>query len=346
MEHRNSTVLASTGSLASNATGLLGTLSHEFFHSWNVERIRPTSLEPFDFTRENMSGALWFAEGFTSYYDDLLIRRAGLTEDAGYATGLAGTINAVVNGPGREYFTAVEMSMQAPFVDAAVSNDPTNRVNTFISYYTWGAAIGLGLDLTLRSRFDVTLDDYMRAMWRKYGKTEHPYTIDSLRITLGEVTNDTGFADDFFARYIQGHEVVDYAALLEHAGILVRRARPDQATLGPAFFQVRDGRLIVASGTIVGSPLYEAGIDRGDQIVSLDGESVSAEAQVEQIVARHEPGDTVAVEFFSRGATHTARITLVEDPGLEVATFETAGRELTPAMAAFRSAWLGSKATQ
>lgn len=345
MEHRNSTILASTASLADNALGLLGTLSHEFFHSWNVERIRPKNLEPFDFSRENMSDVLWFAEGFTSYYDDLAIRRAGITDDTQYAQGLTGTINTVLNAPGRSYFTAAEMSMQAPFVDAAVANDPNNRANTFISYYTWGAGIGLGLDLTLRSRFaDVTLDDYMRAMWTKHGVTERPYTIEDLRLTLGEVTGDQAFADDFFARYIQGHEAVDYEALLAHAGILVRKAAADRPTLGQAFFQVRDNRLVVTSSTLIDTPLYEAGIDRGDQIIRLDGHPVASTEQLNAIVQRKKPGDALPIEFYSRGETRTATITLVEDPTLEIVLFETAGKEFTPEMQAFRRDWLRSRA--
>ncbi|HEX2188836.1 MAG TPA: hypothetical protein VHG51_08065, partial [Longimicrobiaceae bacterium] len=127
MEHRNSTVLTSTRPLSTGAIQNLGTVSHEFFHVWNVERIRPASLEPFDFERANMSGELWFAEGFTQYYTPLFVKRAGITGLEQYLPSLAGTINTVVLSPGRRLFSAVEMSMQAPFVDAAASIDPNNR---------------------------------------------------------------------------------------------------------------------------------------------------------------------------------------------------------------------------
>ncbi|HEX2166074.1 MAG TPA: hypothetical protein VHG09_02440, partial [Longimicrobiales bacterium] len=190
MEHRNSTILTSSGSLE-NMTGLLGTVAHEFFHAWNVERIRPASLEPFDFEEANMSEALWFAEGFTSYYGPLSLRRAEVYDDARYAASLNGAVTTIVNSPGRQFFSPVEMSMQAPFVDAARSVDAQNRANTFISYYTWGAGIGLALDLSIRSRFEgVTLDDFMRAMWQKHGRHQQnftparPYTLEDLRITL------------------------------------------------------------------------------------------------------------------------------------------------------------------
>ncbi len=144
MEHRNSTIVTSTRSLADGADRNIGTVSHEFFHCWNVERIRPQSLEPFNFEDANMSGELWFAEGFTSYYDDLTLTRAGLIAQEDYIKGLTGTFNYVWNSPGRQFFNPIEMSYQAPFVDAARSVDDINRDNTFISYYSYGSMLGLG----------------------------------------------------------------------------------------------------------------------------------------------------------------------------------------------------------
>ena len=134
MEHRNSTILTSTRTLSNGGMDRnIGTVSHEFFHSWNVERIRPKSLEPFNFEEANMSGELWFAEGFTSYYTNLILCRAGLITPEKYVEGLTGTFNYVWNSPARQFFNPIEMSYQAPFVDAATSVDPVNRENTFIS---------------------------------------------------------------------------------------------------------------------------------------------------------------------------------------------------------------------
>ena len=124
MEHRNSTSLTSSASIAQASAQLLGTVSHEFFHAWNVERIRPAALEPFDFSDANMSGELWFAEGFTSYYGPLVIHRAGLTSTAQYARQISGAVNTLTTHPGRRFFGPVGMSQQAPFVDAAASIDP------------------------------------------------------------------------------------------------------------------------------------------------------------------------------------------------------------------------------
>src|SRR5690606_6618794 len=154
---------SSTRPLATGAMANLGTVSHEFVHIWNVERIRPRTLEPFDFERANMTGELWLAEGFTQYYTPLLIARAGLTPLDEFARTVGSTVNAVTNAPGRRYFSPVEMSQQAPFVDAAVSIDPQNKANTFLSYYTWGAGVALALDLELRQR-GRTLDDVMREL--------------------------------------------------------------------------------------------------------------------------------------------------------------------------------------
>jgi predicted metalloprotease with PDZ domain len=353
MEHRNSTVLTSSQSLAQNEMGLLGTVSHEFFHSWNVERVRPATLEPFDFEEANMSGELWFAEGFTSYYDDLTIRRAGLYTDAEYAEVAGGIATAVLNAPGRRFFSPVEMSMQAPFVDAAVSIDPHNRGNTFFSYYTWGSGIGLGLDLTLRSRFTgITLDDYMRAVWREFGRGQtealapaRPYTIADLRRVLGEVTRDTAFANDFFRRYVEGREAVDYGALLANAGFLLRKAQAGRPWLGAQLQTAADsGGVLVAGYPLATGSLYGAGIGQRDVIVSVDGQAVRTGDALSAVMAAHRAGDVVTVEFVQRGERKTARMTLAENPALEAVPYESAGMQVTPRMRAFREAWLSSRA--
>ncbi|HEY0810386.1 MAG TPA: PDZ domain-containing protein [Longimicrobiales bacterium] len=343
MEHRNSTILASTGSLAQNASGLLGTVSHEFFHSWNVERIRPRSLEPFDFERANMSGELWFAEGFTSYYGPLAIKRAGLTTLDDYARGLTGNVSTVLTAPGRLYFSAVEMAMQAPFVDAASSLDPTNRGNTFISYYTYGAALGLGLDLLLRTEKESSLDYFMQAMWLRYGKTERPYTLDDWRITLGQVVRDQKWADQFFSKHVTGKQPIDFATLLGRAGLLLRKAAPGVASAGAVGFTRDTGRVVVATNTAVGSPLYQAGVDRGDRIVSLDDKPMTGSADVDAVLKAHKPGDRINIVYESRGETRNAVLTLAESDQLEIVTYEKAGMAVTEDMKRLREAWLGSK---
>lgn len=339
MEHRNSTIIVSTGNLAQNMSGLLSTLSHEFFHSWNVERIRPRGLEPFDFTRANMSDGLWFAEGFTNYFGPLAIARAGINSVEDFAHGLGGPINFVVNSPARAFFSPAEMSMQAPFVDAATSVDPQNRTNTFISYYTWGSVVGVGLDLTLRTRGH-TLDELMRLMWVRYGKTEISYTLADIEKALADVTRDPAFAHDFFTRYVRGREVVDFKTLLANAGFLLRQSKPGTAYLGQVQIDYSSNGAKILGSTQIGSPLYVAGLDAGDLITTLDGKPLGSDSVYQALKAGHEPGDQIAVEYQSRGASHRATITAAEDPRLEVVTYEEAGMPVTDAMKKFRSDWL------
>jgi predicted metalloprotease with PDZ domain len=343
MEHRNSTILTSTRPLSTGALGNLGTVSHEFFHAWNVERLRPRSLEPFDFEEANMSGELWFAEGFTSYYTPVFIVRAGLMGLDDYAANLAGTLNTVINAPGRRYFSPVEMSFQAPFVDAAVSVDPTNRVNTFISYYTWGAALGLGLDLLLRDGYDLTLDGYMRALWDGLGRDERPYTRDDLRDALGRYTGDAGFANEFFRGYVEGREAIDYAPLLARAGLLLRAASPGAAWMGDARLRLEKGAIVVESPTLVGTPLYEAGVERGDTILAIGGVVPASDEELAALLADYRPGGVLEIEFEQRGERRTVGLTLREDPRLEVTTYESAGLDVTDEIRAFRADWLGGR---
>ncbi len=152
MEHRNSTVMTNTGSIRSNRRGLLDTVAHEFFHTWNVERIRPRALEPFDLERANMSGELWLAEGFTQYYGVLSLQRAGIADLRATSEALAEFVEAAVVEPGRAVRSAEDMSRMAVFVDGGTPVDRTNWPTTYTSYYPLGGAIALALDLTLRDR--------------------------------------------------------------------------------------------------------------------------------------------------------------------------------------------------
>jgi len=317
MEHRNSTVLTSTGSLENGPERLLGTVAHEYFHSWNMERIRSAELEPFDFEHADMSRELWFGEGFTSYYTDLSMWRAGIRDDAAFAASVGRSANAVVNARGRRYRSPVEMSMMAPFVDAAVSVDETNFANTFLSYYTWGEGIGLGLDLTLRKRFPgVTLDDLMREMWRAHGFPEIPYRVADIEAALARVTGNAGFARDFFDRYVRGREVVDYATLLAAAGIRFGPAEPGRASLGPASLGPGEDGVVLRGPTLVGTPLYEAGIDRDDRILSVGGRRVRRPDDVAAALEGKRTGARVELRWVSRGEEHRATVALVPDEAL------------------------------
>jgi len=354
MEHRNSTILTSARPLRDNRLDLLDTASHEFFHAWNIERIRPASLEPFNLEDANLSGELWFGEGFTSYYGPLVMRRAGLYTDADLAAEMGNAVNTVLTAPGRHFRSAVEMSQHAAFWDAATSVDPTNFDNTFVSYYTWGQAIALGLDLTLRDRSDakVTLDDFMRAMWTEYGTSaarsagmvERPFTIADLKATLATVAGDATFANDFFARYIEGRDVADYATLLSRAGFVLRPRSPGRAFAGAFPLQDAQRGARVADLVPPGSPAYAAGLESGDIIVSIGGTRVMRADDVDRALTARKPGDTVSVAFERRGQQVNASLRLVEDPRVELVTAEQAGQPVSDAQRRFREAWLSSAA--
>jgi len=356
MEHRNSTVVSRRGALRNpgQRMGILGTVSHEFFHSWNMERLRSKGIEPFNYEEANVSDELWFGEGFTNYYDGLILERAGLmTSDALFGD-FAGIINTVTLSPGRQFRSAVDMSRLAPFVDAAVSIDRTAWSNLFISYYTYGSAIAMGLDLSLRDRTDgkVTLDGYMRALWRKFGRSANQtpgmvpsaYTIQDLENTLAEVSGDAAFAKEYFERYIKGRELVDYAKLLLRAGLVVRKAEAGKAWLGDARLQVGAGGARVASLVPFDSPLYKAGAEQDDLIVSLGGVDLAQQAQIDQVLGQHKPGEAIPIRFVRRGGERVeTTVTLGEDPEIEVVPIENAGGTLTPEQRRFRTAWLSAQ---
>jgi predicted metalloprotease with PDZ domain len=354
MEHRNSTFITAAGSIRNDRLRLLGTVSHEFFHCWNVERIRPAGLEPFDFDRANLTDSLWLAEGFTQYYGGLVLERAGLVDVAAAARTFGGLIDAVTNDPGRSVRSAVGMSHMAPFIDGGRTVDPTNWSRTVISYYTYGGAIALAMDLSLRERSDgkTTLDDFMRAMWRKFGKpggaregyVDHPYTLADAEATLADVSGDKTFAHEFFSKYIEGRDLADYGRLLARAGMVLRKRDAGAAWLGDVRLESRGGTAVVAGLVGYGWPAYAAGLDQGDELRELDGERVLSADDVTAVLRRHKPGDRVPVTFVDRsGSSRSATIVLAADPHVEVVPAETAGGTLTPAQRSFRDGWLNPR---
>ncbi len=357
MEHRNSTVLTSNGALRNPAQrkGILRTVAHELFHCWNMERIRARALEPFDFEEADVSGELWLGEGFTSYYDNLIVHRAGLQPLEDTLAELARVIDTVTESPGRRIRSAEEMSRLAPFVDAAVSIDRTSWPNTFLSYYTWGSAIALGLDLSLREQSSgrVTLDDFMRTLWTKYGAPGQkepglvatPYTMQDIETRLGEVAANDQFAADFFKRYVLGHEVPDYARLLGRAGFVARPRAAGKASVGGAALSFTGGGGARVSALVAfDSPLYKAGVEQDDQIVSVDEAQLATQQALDEILARHEPGDQVKIRFVRRsGETVDGTLLLEEDPRIEIVPVEQNGGTLSPEQKRVRDEWLGTK---
>ncbi|NVM67361.1 putative metalloprotease with PDZ domain [Mucilaginibacter sp. SG538B] len=355
MEHRNSTsITIPAPKVEGFENNLMGVYAHEYFHSWNVKRIRPKSLEPFNFEHANMSSELWFAEGFTQYYGELLLARAGFVTVDDYTKTIAGLVNQILNTPAAAKYSAAQMSRYSVFADAGVSIDPNNNVNDFTSYYTYGGAIALALDLRLRSDFNMTLDDYMRAVWLTRGKVMKPYTIPDLQTDLGKVTNNPKFAADFFKRYINGTDKNNYEELLAKAGLVLRKVQPGKGWAGPLAVTPGRGRagqvraadaegLPILSSTTIGTPVYKAGIDAGDVILKVDGKDIKDQKGFSDAIADKKPGDKIIVNYKNRTGAHETTITLEENPNFEVVTFEKAGKQLSKEQETFRNNWLQSK---
>jgi len=311
MEHRNSTILTSTRSLADGGLQRnIGTVSHEFFHGWNVERIRPQDLEPFDFEAANMSEALWFAEGFTSYYTSLMMRRAGLLSKEDYIKGLTRTFNYVWNSPARAFFNPIEMSYQAPFVDAATSVDPVNRNNTFISYYSYGSALGLALDLSLREK-GLNLDDYMKLVWKKHGKKEKPYTVENLHGLLKDYAGEA-FGDYFFQNYIYKSNMPEMQRLFESVGVSLSQ------DANKASFGVTVTNGAITQNTTKGTAAYKAGLEKGDKIISVNNIPVTQENSFSDIIVNLRPTDVLNITYERYGVARETTVTLQQDPSYTI----------------------------
>jgi len=310
MEHRNSTVLTDVTSLADGGMKEnIGTVSHEFFHSWNVERIRPSDLEPFDFSSTNMSGLLWFAEGFTSYYTNLILYRAQIISPEEYVESLNKNFNYVWNSPARAYFNPVEMSYQAPFVDAATSIDPVNRENTFISYYSYGSVLGLALDLSLREKGQ-TLDDFMKLMWLTYGKSEIPYTLQDLQKTLGTFAGEV-FASHFFDNYIYKSGIPDYKKLFDLAGLSIIQKK-NEAYFG-ALLKNGENSVIISGNPDKNSPAYNARLSNGDKLISVDTTILRDLNVWKRNLKNKQPGEQVEIKFIRNGTEKKTILSFSED---------------------------------
>ncbi len=339
MEHRNSTILTSTRSLANGGMERnIGTVSHEFFHAWNVERIRPKTLEPFDFEAANMSGELWFAEGFTSYYTNLILCRAGLISPKEYVEGLAGNFNYVWTSPARQFFNPIEMSFQAPFVDAATSVDPVNKENTFISYYSYGSVLGLALDLSLRQN-NLNLDDYLKMVWQQYGQKEVPYTIDNLHTVLNQYAGKP-FGDGFFNKYIYQSGMPDYTTLFESVGVILQQSK-DRPYFGSSVSMSEDGKEgHIRRNPKIGSPAYKAKLAKRDVIMNINNIPFFEGQQFDNYLNQFSIGDSLEVNFSRFGNTKATTLILEPNPSYSIRLLEDTEQVPSVEMLQKRKEWL------
>jgi len=344
MEHRNSTIITiNTPQVEGHEQEVISTFSHEFFHAWNVERLRPKSLEPFDFTHSNITNELWIAEGFTQYYSRLVLKRTDIRSLGQTLLFLKLVVNGALNTPGARDFSPLESSRYAVLADEAASIDFTNTANIFTTYYTYGAAVALALDLRLRAEFKLSLDDYMRRLWSTNGKTEIPYTEADLEKALAAITANPAFAADFFNKYIRGTAKNDYAALLLKAGFVTRKVAPKKAWTGLPALDYTERGARITSNTLKGTPAYLAGLDMGDVILTVNGNAIKDQSELSGIVARRKTGESLDIRYMRRGEEKTTRLITAEDPQLEVVAIEQTGGQLTAEMRLFRDNWLNTK---
>jgi predicted metalloprotease with PDZ domain len=314
LEHLNSTALVYPRfgfAMADDWRSFNTLVSHEVFHVWNVKRIRPDALGPFDYTQENYTRLLWVAEGVTSYYENLFVRRAGLMNDRQYLQVMAQEIQKLQQTPGRLLQSVEESSFDA-WVKQYRPDE--NTVNSSISYYDKGAIVALLLDLEIRRRSNGAraLDDVMRALYNDYFKKNRNYTPEDFRREAERAAGSS--LEEFFRRYVRGREELDYDAALAWAGLRLDttsdaagRPAPAVADLGAAL-EEKDGRLTVKN-VPAGTAAYEQGLSAADQIVAVDGYRATL-AFLNDRIADKRPGEQLALAVFRGDELRTLNIKL------------------------------------
>ncbi len=320
LEHRNSTALhcarndlpapstngQADGQKAAQSAGYrqyLGLCSHEYFHSWNVKRIKPAAFVPYDLSRENHTGLLWIFEGFTSYYDDLLLLRAGLISQSDYFELLAKTIVRVLSEPGRFAQSVAQSSYDAW---TKYYRQDENSSNSLISYYTKGSLGALCLDLTIRSQTQgsKSLDDVMRLMWQRskqgiyLGENDFPnWVFEATGCNLRNEIN----------RWAYKSGDLPVQQLLKEAGVNWQAVQESAPSLGAKC--VQRGSDFVATTVYFGGPASKAGLSAHDVIVAADNLRMTDSA-FRALLARKKVGDKLALTVFRRDELHTFTVKL------------------------------------
>jgi predicted metalloprotease with PDZ domain len=326
LEHLNSTALGyprfgfrirsgdRATSAAPNATeterdyrGFLSLVAHEFFHLWNVKRIRPDALGPFDYTQENYTKVLWVAEGITDYYADLTLRRAGLITESEFLSATARSIWSMQNTPGR-----LEQTVEESSYDSWIKyyRQDENSINSQVSYYDKGALLGLLLDLEVRKRSNgaKSLDDVMRYLYAEFFKKNRNYGPADFQKACELMAGSS--LDEFFNKYVRGTEELDYNAALEAAGLRLDTTSGMGGVYFGADVAMDDDRLIVKR-VYAGSPAYEQGLNAGDQIVAMDNMRVTRDF-FNARMAEKKPGDLINLTIFRFDDLSTLLIKLGE----------------------------------
>jgi predicted metalloprotease with PDZ domain len=351
MEHLTSTHIIEPGVLADRNTyyAALATSAHEFFHAWNVKRLRPVELGPWDWTKPAATRALWIAEGFTQYYGAVLYHRAGLQDSAELLRGLAETISTIENSPASKLMSAEASSMAAPFIDGALHRQRTNLQNTSLSYYLKGELIALNLDLLIRgwTHGRRSLDDVMRRAYDEfyvrspnasYYLKGRGYSIEDFERVVSEIAGKD--MTEWFSRYVRGVETLPYTEALAGVGLRLVKSPAIQPYRGGIVIDRDDRQSLRLGALATNSPAERAGLQQGDILLSIGGTNVTRENWV-AVLNRYKTGDRVAVSV--RRFRRTIDLTLeLGQPELYDYRIEDLPNA-TAEMKALRSAWLDGK---
>lgn len=289
----------------------LGVTSHEFFHAWNVKRLRPKALGPFDYSREVHTPSLWISEGLTSYYGDLLLMRAGLVKPERYLEWTARLLTNFEQKPGRSERSIEETSWDTWF-RPGVTGD-TNLANSNYSYYDGGQIAGHLLDFAIRQATNnqKSLDDWMRLLYQRHALPKPGFEPEDAVRAANEVAGRD--ISEIFRRYISGKEPMPYETYFGYAGIQVERMlAPDLGWIGVTTTRDEDGRARV-SNIIPGSPAEDAELDRSDVIVAVDGRVVDQGEFLRTLDAR-KPGEKLRLAVIRRGELKEIAVTSVPYP--------------------------------
>ncbi|MDO4231484.1 MAG: PDZ domain-containing protein [Lautropia sp.] len=347
LEHRASTALICSRNdlpwpgmegMPAGYQTFLGLASHEYFHTWNVKRIKPACFDPYDLDQEVFTELLWVFEGFTSYYDDLMLVRAGVIDESAYLKLMEQNIRRVAGMPGHSLLSVAESSQDAWI---KYYRPDENTVNAVSSYYVKGALVALCLDLTIRAKTQSkrSLDDVMRLMWARYGRDFYESQHVGRGVEEGGmpalIREATGLNLSRQIRaWAHGTDELPLAACLKPFGVKLvvnNAAESGGAWLG-ARTVLKEGALTLAS-TARGGPASNAGLSAGDTLVAIDGLRAT-DAGLKALLSRRSPGDEIQVVAFRRDELRTATVRLGQTPG-EHSLSTVAGSN------AARAAWLG-----
>jgi predicted metalloprotease with PDZ domain len=347
MEHLNSTQIIVQGSVRDTTTEALETAAHEFFHVWNVKRLRPAALGPFDYTRENYSPSLWVAEGITSYYGYLFLLQSGLWTRDQFLNRMVNEISTLEREPGRKLMSVESSSFSAWFFDRSPQMQETNFANTTISYYNKGALLAMLMDLQIRSSTQgrKSLLDMMRYLYQQFYQAPaatyygpgRGYDENDVLQALDSVTG-SDFAQ-FFARYVSGTEALPYQETLALAGFELHSEVPADAlpAFGAAVQPEFRGTRIVS--IVPGGAAERAGLSRDDLLIDIDDQSLATEDLATRLKP-YPPGASIPINVERHGRRERISITL--DPPNRTQYSLVPLSSATPEQAALREAWLAT----